>query len=51
MMEHIEGGLFAFICKLRAYGQREQLSNIKDGLMMFNNEETFKEQVFSLIRH
>jgi preprotein translocase subunit SecA len=51
-MEHLEAmDYLRSSVNLRAYGQREPIVEYKkDGLMMFKEmEETFKEQVFSLI--
>ncbi|MCX6752464.1 MAG: preprotein translocase subunit SecA [Candidatus Nomurabacteria bacterium] len=51
-MEHLEAmDYLRGSVNLRAYGQREPIVEYKkDGLMMFKEmEETFKEQVFSLI--
>ena len=51
-MEHLESmDYLRSSVNLRAYGQREPIVEYKkDGLMMFKQmEETFKEQVFSLI--
>ena len=51
-MEHLEAmDYLRSSVNLRAYGQREPIVEYKkDGLMMFKQmEETFKEQVFSLI--
>lgn len=51
-MEHLEAmDYLRSSVNLRAYGQREPIVEYKkDGLMMFKSmEETFKEQVFSLI--
>lgn len=51
-MEHLEAmDYLRSSVNLRAYGQREPIVEYKkDGLMMFKKmEETFKEQVFSLI--